>query len=195
MNDLTQRKWLALLLFCLVIPQALQAAPPLEISWDDLIPPGVPYAEIIGDGALDIENDYWRNPVYDANATKLNEELDGAYIRIPGFIIPLELEATGVTEFVLVPYLGACIHVPPPPPNQLVFVRTTTPWPSDDLWSPVWVIGKMSTELMTTEVAETGYALQAENIEVYEWESGALPRAQKPFLVLLKDLMKFAKGD
>ena len=48
---------------------------------------------------------------------------------------------------------------------------------------------------MTTEVAETGYSLQAENIEVYEWESGALPRAQKPFLVLLKDLMKFAKGD
>jgi len=195
MKDLARTKWLALGLVCLVIPRVIQAASPLEISWDDLIPPGVPYAEIIGEGDLDIENDYWRNPVYDANATKLNEELDGAYVRMPGFIIPLELGAGGVTEFVLVPYLGACIHTPPPPPNQLVFVHSVEPWPSDDLWSPVWVIGRMSTELMTTEVAETGYALEAENIEIYEWESGALQSATKPFLVLLKDFLRFANGN
>ena len=195
MKDLARTKWLALGLVCLVIPRVIQAASPLEISWDDLIPPGVPYAEIIGEGDLDIENDYWRNPVYDANATKLNEELDGAYVRMPGFIIPLELGAGGVTEFVLVPYLGACIHTPPPPPNQLVFVHSVEPWPSDDLWGPVWVIGRMSTELMTTEVAETGYALEAENIEIYEWESGALQSATKPFLVLLKDFLRFANGN
>lgn len=195
MKGLTQRKWLALGLFFLVISQAVQAGSPLEISWDDLIPPGVPYAEIIGEGDLNIDKDYWRNPIYDANATKLNQKLDGEYVRIPGFIVPLELAVDGVTEFVLVPYLGACIHVPPPPPNQLVFVRAVSPWPSDDLWSPVWVTGEIRTELMTTDVAETGYALEAEKIEAYEWDSGNLERTRKPLLVLLNDLLMFATGN
>ncbi|MBT8460156.1 MAG: DUF3299 domain-containing protein, partial [Boseongicola sp.] len=96
-------------------------------------------------------------------------DLHGALIRMPGFIIPLELGSEGVTEFILVPYIGACIHTPPPPPNQLVLVRTVDPWPSDNLWEPVWVVGRMSTQLMSTEIAETGYALLAESMEIYEW--------------------------
>ena len=136
--------------------------------WEDLIPPGVPYAEIIGEGDLNEETDSWR-PIFDENATKLNAALHGAYVRLPGFIIPIEQSSDGVTEFVLVPYVGACIHTPPPPPNQLVLVRAIDPWPGDNLWDPVWVEGRMSTQLMTTEVAETGYALTAEKIEVYHW--------------------------
>ena len=58
--------------------QAL-AATLLEIGWDDLIPPGVPYAEIIGEGDLDETKDTW-SPIFDANATKLNENLNGAYV-------------------------------------------------------------------------------------------------------------------
>ena len=100
----------------LAMPRSAFAVSPKEITWDDLIPPGVPYSEIIGEGDVDEENDTWR-PIFDANATKLNKALHGAYIRMPGFIIPLELDADGVIEFVLVPYVGACIHVPPPPPN------------------------------------------------------------------------------
>ena len=187
MTYLNRRELLALGFIGVVNPRIVQAAAPREISWDDLIPPDVPYAEIIGDGDLDVENDYWR-PIYDANATKLNEELNGAYVKMPGFIIPLELGADGVTEFVLVPYLGACIHTPPPPPNQLVFVRAAKAWPSDELWDPVWVTGRMSTQLTSTEVAETGYSLDAERIEVYEWESGVLPGAPKPFFALLRSL-------
>lgn len=139
-----------------------------EIEWDDLIPPGVPYSEIIGEGDLDEVNDTWR-PIFDANATKLNEALDGAYIKMPGFVLPLKIGNDGITEFVLVPYVGACIHVPPPPPNQLVFVNSKTPWPGDRLWDAVWVTGLMRTELQSTEVAETGYALVADHIEIYQW--------------------------
>ena len=140
-----------------------------EIWWEDLIPPGVPYAEIIGEGEMDFANDTWL-PIFDAYATKLNETLDGVRIRMPGFVLPLEFGPDGVTEFVLVPYVGACVHVPPPPPNQLVFVTSETPWPSDELWEPVWVTGILTTEFQTTDVAETGYALAAVEIEPYIWE-------------------------
>ncbi len=146
----------------------VRAATAREITWYDLIPPGVPYAEIIGEGELDEVNDTWA-PIFDENATKLNEELNGAYIKMPGFIIPIELSTQGVTDFVLVPYVGACIHTPPPPPNQLVFVSSETPWPSDDLWDPVWVTGMMKTQLQSTEIAETGYALKADKMETYIW--------------------------
>lgn len=128
----------------------------------------MPYSEIIGEGELDEQNDTWR-PVFDANATKLNAALDGAYVKMPGFIIPIDLGAEGVTSFVLVPYVGACIHTPPPPPNQLVFVTTETPWPSDQLWDAVWVTGRMRAQVQSTEVAETGYALSADAMEIYVW--------------------------
>lgn len=144
------------------------AKSPLEIGWDDLIPPGVPYSEIIGEGDMDEANDTW-SPIFDANATKLNERLDGALIRMPGFIIPLEMGAKGVTDFILVPYIGACIHTPPPPPNQLVLAKTKKPWPSDQLWEAVWVVGMMRTKLQSTELAQTGYALSIRSMEIYEW--------------------------
>jgi len=145
-----------------------RAASAWEITWDDLIPPGVAYSEIIGEGVVDLANDTW-NPIFDENATKLNEALDGAYIRMPGYIIPIDLSTAGVTSFVLVPYVGACIHTPPPPPNQLVFASTETPWSSEQLWDAVWVTGVMKTQLQSTQVAETGYALQVDKMEKYIW--------------------------
>lgn len=150
------------------LPTLARANTAIEITWDDLIPPGVPYSEIIAEGEMDERNDIWR-PIFDTNATKLNPTLDGAYIKMPGFIIPIELLYSGVNSFVLVPYVGACLHTPPPPPNQLVFVTTDTPWPNDDLWEAVWVTGQMQHEVQSTKVAETGYALKADAMEVYVW--------------------------
>ena len=152
----------------LALPRPAIALTAREIGWEDLIPPGIPYSEIIGEGEMDEVNDTW-NPIYDANGVKLNDALDGAYIRMPGFIIPLELGAEGVTDFMLVPYVGACIHVPPPPPNQLVLAATETPWPSDTLWEPVWATGTMRTRLQSTELGETGYALSVDHLEIYVW--------------------------
>ncbi|MGR3503544.1 DUF3299 domain-containing protein [Pseudaestuariivita sp.] len=149
-------------------PAAGRAKAPWEIGWDDLIPPGVPYGEIIGEGEMDVVADTWK-PIFDANGSKLNERLDGALIRMPGFIIPVELTEEGTKEFILVPYLGACIHVPPPPPNQLVYVESDVIWPSDNLWDAVWVIGTMYTEGVSTDLAEMGYTMQAHQLDIYDW--------------------------
>ena len=165
---LDRRATLMLFSGLVAAPKASFAANAREITWDDLIPPGIPYSEIIGEGEMDETNDSW-NPVYDANAVKLNEDLNGAYIKMPGYIIPFDVSAEGVTEFMLVPYVGACIHVPPPPANQLVMVSTDDPWPSESLWDPVWVTGTMQTELQSTTLGQTGYAIKADDMEVYEW--------------------------
>lgn len=165
---ITRRTTVVLLAGSALNTKAAIAATPRQITWDDLIPPGVEYSQIIGEGELDEVNDLW-NPIYDENAFKLNEELNGAYVKMPGFIIPFNLTSEGVTEFMLVPYTGACIHTPPPPANQLVMVNSAIPWPSDQLWDPVWVTGTMRTHLQSTNLGETGYAISADHTEVYEW--------------------------
>lgn len=143
-----------------------RAGPVREIGWNELLPPGVPYSEIIGEGDLDERNDTWL-PAFDRNAMKFNEALDGARIRIPGFVLPLETDGTGVTEFILTPYVGACIHVPPPPPNQLVFATMKTPWRADAMWEPVWVTGVIRVNPIRTNLAEIGYELEVGEIETY----------------------------
>jgi len=165
---LTRRTLLTWLGAAGVVPSSAMAASAKEVMWDDLIPPGVPYSEIIGQGDVDVINDTW-HPIFDENGTKMNRSLDGALIRMPGFIIPFEISSKGVTEFMLVPYVGACIHVPPPPPNQLVYVTTETPWPDPHLWDAVWVTGVMSLEFLRTDIATAGYALQSQAIEFFEW--------------------------
>ncbi len=145
----------------------VQAAEAREIEWDDLIPPGTPYGQIVGPGQIDEVNDIWL-PQFDDNALQLNQALDGQRIRMPGFVVPLEFDASSTTVFLLVPYMGACIHVPPPPPNQLVLVTTDTGWQADTMWEAVWVSGILRTQMGSTEIAETGYALHADRIERYE---------------------------
>ena len=166
--QVSRRKLITSALASAALPRAALAKTPTEITWDDLIPPGVPYSEIVAAGEMDETNDIWQ-PVFDENATKLNPVLDRAYIKMPGYIIPIDQSIDGVTSFVLVPYVGACLHTPPPPANQLVFVTTNKPWPSDNLWDAVWVTGQMQHELQSTEVAETGYLLKAEEMETYVW--------------------------
>lgn len=165
---LDRRHFLFLTTCGLIAPAASRAQGYREISWDDLIPPGVPYSEIVGEGDRDEVNDTWA-PIFDENGAKLNESLDGQIIKMPGYIIPLESGTDGVSEFVLVPYVGACIHVPPPPPNQLVFATTSRPWPSDNLWDAIWVTGTLRTNLMSTNLGDIGYTLDVTDIEVYEW--------------------------
>lgn len=165
---ISRRHLLALVGASAALPQVGLAKTPTELTWEELIPPGVPYSEIIGEGKKDVIKDTWL-PEFDSNATKLNPALDGAYIKMPGFIIPIDMTTKGVTSFVLVPYVGACIHTPPPPPNQLVFVTTKTPWEAENLWDAVWVIGEISHGIRTTEVAQTGYLLEADAMEIYVW--------------------------
>ena len=165
---LNRRKTVMLMSAAAAAPKAVFGVTSREIMWDDLLPPGLPYSEIIGEGEINESNDTW-NPIYDANAVKLNEDLNGVYIKMPGFIIPFDVSAKGVTSFMLVPYVGACLHTPPPPANQLVVVNTAEPWPGDELWDPVWVTGTMRTQLQSTRLGQTGYSISADDMEVYVW--------------------------
>ena len=70
--------------------------------------------------------------------------LDGAQIRLPGFAVPLETDGEIATRFLLVPYVGACIHVPPPPLNQTVLVEAPKGARIRHVFDPVWVTGRLT---------------------------------------------------
>jgi len=103
-------------------------------------------------------------------------ELDGQMVRIPGYALPLEFDGTAVEEFLLVPYVGACIHVPPPPKNQTVFVRLKQSYTAESLYEPIWITGRMNVQATTKRLTffdgqadvHAGYTLDAERIEPYK---------------------------
>lgn len=110
-----------------------------------------------------------------AQAAAVVDQLDGRNVRIPGFLLPLGYEDEKVTEFLLVPVVGACIHVPPPPPNQIVHVQYEQGFSPSGLYDPVWVSGIMKTEHTTPDLTlvdgsaevNVGYRLQAGQVEPY----------------------------
>jgi len=101
---------------------------------------------------------------------EVNDALDGQEVRIPGFIVPLELDEAGrVTEFFLVPYFGACIHVPPPRPNQMVYVVMKQGISLDSMYSAYWIAGRMKTESRSTALGAAAYTLSGTLAEEYKF--------------------------
>ena len=109
------------------------------------------------------------------NAT-LVDALDGRDVEIPGYALPLEYSGTEISEFLLVPYVGACIHVPPPAANQIVYVRFEEGFESVGLFTPVLVAGQISAGRSSQSLSyvdgsadiAVGYSLDATTIEVYD---------------------------
>jgi len=102
-------------------------------------------------------------------STKTVPALNGKPIRLGGYPVPLESDAKGnITLFFLVPYPGACIHVPPPPPNQLVLVRYPKGLKLDDIYTPLWVSGTLKVENVSNDLADAAYALDARQVRVVE---------------------------
>lgn len=96
-------------------------------------------------------------------------ELNKTKVKIPGYIVPLEYNAQQeTTEFFLVPYFGACIHVPPPPPNQMIHVTLKNGLSVDQLHLPFWIEGELLTETQANEVGAASYSLNAHNAIIYE---------------------------
>ncbi|MCV6590431.1 MAG: DUF3299 domain-containing protein [Marinobacterium sp.] len=95
-------------------------------------------------------------------------ELDGKMVKLPGFVVPLEGIGDQVSSFFLVPYFGACIHVPPPPANQMVHVRYEPGVRVENLYDAIWVTGKLSVAQSEHELGTAGYTMDAFRIEVYE---------------------------
>jgi uncharacterized protein len=101
---------------------------------------------------------------------KVNKSLDGALVRLPGFIIPLEARRDGVmSEFLLVPYFGACIHVPPPPPNQIVHVTMPKRAAVQSIYDAYWITGTLKLQTRATQLGSAAYELSAEKIETYQY--------------------------
>lgn len=93
--------------------------------------------------------------------------MDNQRIRIAGFVVPLEGEADKLREFLLVPYFGACIHVPPPPSNQIIHVKAAKPVRGVRAMEALWVSGRLRATVSDTKMGTSGYQMEAERIEPY----------------------------
>ena len=110
--------------------------------------------------------------------TSVVKELGGQRVKIAGYLLPLEVSAARVTEFLLVPYVGACIHVPPPPPNQIIYAKIAQnkSYRSKNLYEPVWVTGIIAVKSMARDLylvdgtaeIDIGYSMQANRIDPYQ---------------------------
>ena len=146
-----------------ILPLTLQAEVK-EVRWSELKP-----------------SDWQAPPVQDPSYYEMNPEAqvqtnldaplveswDGETIKIPGYVVQLEGDDRRVTEFLLVPYYGACIHVPPPPPNQIIHVTFPEGVPYPVTYDAVWVTGKVKVEHRASDLALVGYQMVAEEVISY----------------------------
>ena len=141
----------------------------LQVDWDDLLPPGAAeQAETLPPPA---QHNYLGESAPAAKQTgssAVNPDLHGLTLRIPGFIVPLDFDSAGrVVQFFLVPYYGACIHVPPPAPNQIVYVTAAKPFQIKDGTDAFWITGQMRIERKRTAMASASYTMIATKVEAY----------------------------
>lgn len=148
------------------VPQAVRAEGFIDLGWTDLVPAGQPVIPPVLQGFIDHEQAPLSNQ--QPQSSGVRSEWNGQVVRLPGFVVPIDFSGTGVTAFILVPFVGACVHVPPPPANQLVFVTTETPFESTGLYEPVNVIGVIGVSSISTHLAQVGYSLTADKIEPYK---------------------------
>jgi hypothetical protein len=157
------------------------------IEWTDLIPPKIlqilenppQYVTDMEDGsALDQISSQISNSIAAASddpyqqalvSTEVRGEMDGARVRLPGFIVPVEFdEEQTITQFFLVPYFGACLHMPPPPPNQIVLVNYPQGLQLQGLYTPFLVSGEISTTVSENDMATSAYSMKLQEYELYE---------------------------
>jgi hypothetical protein len=143
----------------------------MDLDWKDLLPEDErphysaaappPQHGPLGEGGP---------PAVQKQTTTFNAELADLNVRLPGFVVPIGTPRNGlITEFFLVPYIGACIHVPPPPPNQMVYVTSASGIPADAIHEAYWVTGKMRVESRTTPLGTAAYAVAASKVDLYEY--------------------------
>ncbi len=176
------RFWLYLLLLLPLLAQAN----PQTIDWLDLLPEedleailNMPeivhdeadYADDIDAVGTFAQNLRQRDPKLPEvmYSTRVVAEMDGINARLAGFPVPLETNERGhYTSFFLVPYAGACIHVPPPPPNQIVLVDYPKGLPIEDIYTPYWVTGNLHVDQTSNELADASYRIEAQSVKIYD---------------------------
>ena len=161
-----------------LLSQPSAAKSPYKVinNWDDLIPKG--WDPMKDFKKLDLNKLKDSDPRAQEALQRLREawnnapvepSMNGARIRIPGFIVPLEVVRHQITEFLLVPYFGGCIHVPPPPANQIIHVFPSRPLKNGmQSMDAVWISGVLETLPSTTDMGSAGYRMKAEVVEPYK---------------------------
>ncbi|NOH80983.1 DUF3299 domain-containing protein [Vibrio sp. RE86] len=159
-------KKLAILFLTLItFSFSTQADDTLQLEWLDLIPENERNQfDAIGMPAIDHSGGSMEQSMVGG----VRPELNGSKVKIPGFVIPLEGDENMVTEFLLVPYFGACIHVPPPPPNQIIYVKFPEGAPIQQLWDVIYLVGTLKTETISHELAQTAYVIEGTEILEYD---------------------------
>lgn len=102
-------------------------------------------------------------------------EVLGQQVKLPGYLLPLDVRDGAVTEFLLVPTIGACIHEPVPPANQMVYVRFSEGFEEAGLFQPVWIRGELKAEARSQDLflmdgssdVQVAYAMEAESVWLY----------------------------
>lgn len=150
--------------------------PAEELTWDALLPADWQPEKLLED--FNVEDVADEDPRAADLMEKLQAmwqqapvvaELDGRRVRLPGFVVPVDLQAEKIDAFLLVPYFGACIHVPPPPANQTVYVRTPEDRPYvGALFDTVWVEGAMRVEDFDSDLGNAGYRIEKALVAPYE---------------------------
>lgn len=172
------RIWaLGCLLLATVAPASGQTAPippeagtapittaPREIDWHELLPSDqvVSVEEMIGD--VDHSGGQ-ASPLLDA--ARAVPAMDGATGTLTGYLVPIATDGQRrVLEMFLVPYYGACIHVPPPPANQIVYIRLDQPVPAGELWDAYRVTGKLRIARTANDLGDAIYAMDMQRLEL-----------------------------
>ncbi len=133
------------------------------ITWTDLLPEGV--FDFVPEGG--VTEELWQDPEFirqvEQSGLVTVPQLDGKNIRITGFMVPLEVdfgEAETVNEFVLVPSAGMCMHVPPPPPNQLMLIKLSQPERIRSMYQPIGVNGIITIKPPLEDAFDSMYVIE-----------------------------------
>jgi hypothetical protein len=142
-----------------------------DLRWDDLVPKGWSPLDEYRKAHPMLEGDspegmQAMREIWDAAPTL--KTLDGALVRLPGYVVPLDAVQDAMREFLLVPYFGACIHSPPPPANQIVHVVPAAPAKGLKAMEVVWVRGTMQARRGDSVMGASGYRIEKATIEPYE---------------------------
>ena len=145
-----------------------------EINWDALMPTNwnpMKSMEAINLGAMNDGDPRAQKALEQMreawNNAPVSSALNGTRVRIAGFVVPLEGQRGEVSEFLLVPYFGACIHTPPPPPNQIIHVNPAQPLKSEAASEAVWVSGILETVRSETGMGNASYRMRGVTVTPY----------------------------
>ena len=164
MIDVKHCKSALWLLGLLALPLAAQSEV-RELEWLDLMPEEEFSAWLEDTAQIDHSSLFMSEPF---QSFRTMPELDGIQARIPGFVVPIETDGRGnLKEFFLVPYFGACIHVPPPPANQIIYGRLQEPIPMVNIWDAFWMEGTLNIEEITNDTAASAYTMTVSRLELY----------------------------